>query len=124
MGEPAWSMGPEQPLLDWTGALAAADHDGELLLRVRSYLPITLWARVAELAGTEAALRGWTGGRLSLGGVKEFADGTLGSRTAWFWDAYADGDGTGVALVDPAWLEAEAAAAMAAGLGVAVHAIS
>lgn len=35
MGEPAWSMGPEQPLLDWTGALAAADHDGELLLRVR-----------------------------------------------------------------------------------------
>ena len=89
----------------------------------QSYLPITLWARVAELAGTEAALRGWTGGRLSLGGVKEFADGTLGSRTAWFWDAYADGDGTGVALVDPAWLEAEAAAAMAAGLGVAVHAI-
>ncbi len=38
-------------------------------------------------------MQGWRlhpSGRLLLGGVKEFADGSLGSRTALMWQAYAD----------------------------------
>lgn len=54
--------------------------------------------------------------RLQLGWLKDFADGSLGSRTALFWDAYADDAGARGASVTPlARLEAWAKEAHAGG---------
>jgi predicted amidohydrolase YtcJ len=64
------------------------------------------------------------GGRLYWGGVKAFADGSLGSRTALMHAAYADAPGQrGRRMMDLGALRAAAARADAAGLQVAVHAI-
>jgi hypothetical protein len=64
------------------------------------------------------------GGRLSWGGVKEFADGSLGSRTALMHSPYADDpSNSGTRVADLALLAERAALADAAGLQLAVHAI-
>jgi predicted amidohydrolase YtcJ len=65
---------------------------------------------------------GFGGDRLTVGPVKAFMDGALGSRTAAMLEPYADG-GTGVELLSRAGLEEIVRAASAAGVGVAVHAI-
>jgi predicted amidohydrolase YtcJ len=63
-------------------------------------------------------------GRLFVGGVKEFADGSLGSRTALMRDDYAGEPGVrGVRMAPLERLRRDAAAADAAGLQIAVHAI-
>jgi predicted amidohydrolase YtcJ len=61
---------------------------------------------------------------LHVGGVKAFADGSLGSGSALFHEAYAD-DNTnyGLHVSDPDWLLEAVLEADNAGLQVAVHAI-
>ncbi len=61
---------------------------------------------------------------LRIGAVKAFVDGSLGSHTAAFHEAYADApDDRGLLVVDPDELFADMAAADAAGLQLFVHAI-
>ena len=62
---------------------------------------------------------------LILSGLKSFADGTLGSRTAWMHDPWADGSSSGWALDHTAegTLASWASLVRAAGLDPAVHAI-
>ncbi len=63
-------------------------------------------------------------GRLEVRAVKLFADGALGSRGAALHEDYADEPGNrGLLLATPAALAAKVAAAAAAGLQPAVHAI-
>ncbi|HET7225529.1 MAG TPA: amidohydrolase, partial [Candidatus Eisenbacteria bacterium] len=57
-----------------------------------------------------------------IAGVKLFADGTLGSRTAAMLEPY-EGGGTGMELIPHDALAALVARAFAAGLSVAIHAI-
>jgi predicted amidohydrolase YtcJ len=64
---------------------------------------------------------------LHIGGVKGFADGSLGSTTALFFEPYVDSPNTrGIAsaeLADPAKMWSNIEHADAAGLQIAIHAI-
>nr|NLI50439.1 amidohydrolase family protein [Propionibacterium sp.] len=67
-------------------------------------------------------------GLVTLGAHKIIADGSLGSRTAWCWEPYADGvpgmpAAAGAPNLPVARLRDQAARATAAGLEVALHAI-
>lgn len=63
------------------------------------------------------------GPRAELLGVKEFLDGTLGSRTAWMRRPYADTGGMGEPRFAPGELSGQLAAAAGRGFAVALHAI-
>lgn len=60
---------------------------------------------------------------LSVAGVKFFADGALGSRTAWLGAPYADADHAGLPGLHGAVLRRRAARWAQAGFQVAIHAI-
>jgi len=61
---------------------------------------------------------------LRVVGVKAFADGALGARTAWLSEPYEDGPGEcGHSLLEPSELSAIAREAADRQLGIAVHAI-
>ncbi len=65
---------------------------------------------------------GFGNDRLRIGGVKYFADGSLGARTAWMLEPYNDG-GSGLPVVPMAELAGAIERGAAAGLPVGVHAI-
>lgn len=93
---------------------------GELGLRVHLYLPAARQSEAVALG-----LRSGFGDRyLRIGGVKYFADGTLGSRTAAMLAPFnGEPDNTGVMVTDPEEMYAGIREASQAGLAVAVHAI-
>jgi predicted amidohydrolase YtcJ len=89
---------------------------------VYAFVPLEQWGALAA----RVAARGYAHpkGRLFVGGVKAFADGSLGSRTALMHEDYSDAPGQrGRRMIELGALRAGAAAADAAGLQVAVHAI-
>jgi len=95
------------------------DAEGALRLRIFAYLNPD-----AEAVARLKAEGPWCGRRLCVVGVKMYADGALGSRGALLSAPYADEDGhVGLAINDPAVLEAEATALLRAGAQLAVHAI-
>ncbi|MBM3316594.1 MAG: amidohydrolase family protein, partial [Candidatus Eisenbacteria bacterium] len=101
--------------------------DAFLELRKRNALRIDVdyFVRPSQI---ELALRlraeGWlAGGGLRLGGVKLFADGSIGARTAALREPYADGAGRGELLYDDDELAALLRRCLEAELPVAVHAI-
>lgn len=108
------SIGDEQEFL----ALRRLQQDGQLPLRVCQYVTEDVLARL----GT-ADLRSGDGDRCWLGGLKLFADGSLGSRTAWLEQAYVGTGDTGIPAMQPAELRAAVRAARDARLAVAIHAI-
>ncbi len=83
-------------------------------------LPLRLWWALPRGAWRGRA-PGWYGD-LHLAGVKFFADGALGSRTAWMHTPYPDGS-TGMPLDPLEALLEEGEAALKAGFTLAVHAI-
>ena len=93
---------------------------GELGLRVVKYLP----AGVLDCA-LETGLRAGLGDDwLRVGGIKAFADGALGSRTAAMLAPYAgEPENVGVSTIEEAALRTLARKAHAGGLPLAVHAI-
>lgn len=83
-------------------------------------LPLRLWWALPK--GAWRGLRpGWYGD-LHLAGVKFFADGALGSRTAWMHTPYPDGS-WGMPLDSLKTLKEEGKEALEAGFTLAVHAI-
>ncbi|MFL5517759.1 MAG: amidohydrolase, partial [Gemmatimonadales bacterium] len=100
-------------------AFARLDAAGQLRLRVLFHAP------VASLPGlVRAGERSGTGSEwLTLGGVKMFLDGSLGSRTAWMLRPYEGSRDRGMPLTDSD--EAARAMRLAAEHGIActVHAI-
>ncbi|MCY1702043.1 amidohydrolase [Deinococcus sp. SL84] len=101
-------------------ALQELDRRGELGLRVWACLPH------GELDAAERLGLGGSGGGglFQWGGVKFFADGALGSRTAWLHaPGFADGSGTGIALDPPQLILERGRRALALGLSPVTHAI-
>jgi predicted amidohydrolase YtcJ len=95
----------------------------ELRVRVSGHQPLSQWKRLAG-PGIEAD---FGNDHLHIGGLKGFADGSLGSTTAWFFQPYVDALQTsGLAsdeLTHPDTMYANIRDADRAGLQIAVHAI-
>jgi hypothetical protein len=89
-------------------------------------LRLRLWMMFDGTLLDEAIALGLRSGfgddRLRLGGAKYFADGSLGARTAWMLEPYADG-GSGLPVVPMADLASAIERGAAAGLPVGIHAI-
>ncbi len=96
---------------------------GELTVRISGHQPLAAWRRLAD-AGVEAA---FGGEKLHIGGLKGFADGSLGSTTALFFEPYLDAPGTaglaGSEMIPESKMLNHIVDADRAGLQVAVHAI-
>ncbi len=96
---------------------------GKLNIRISGHLPLNAWKRLAD-AGIRAD---FGDDKLQLGAVKAFADGSLGSSTAWFFQPFTDApESSGIPseeLVNPARMYEEMKSADRAGLQIAVHAI-
>ena len=97
--------------------------DGELSVRVYAVQPLGEWRRLAAV-GIRA---GFGNDMLHIGGLKGFADGSLGSTTALFFDPYLDEPGTSGLpsdeMLDGTRMLDNMLGADAAGLQIAVHAI-
>ena len=95
----------------------------ELTVRIYGHQPLSNWLRPA-IVGVRAA---FGNDKLKIGGLKGFADGSLGSTTAWLFAPYLDAPNTmGLAsdeLVDEPAMQAKIIGADRAGLQVAIHAI-
>jgi predicted amidohydrolase YtcJ len=96
---------------------------GKLKIRISTHIPLPEWRRDAS-AGVMAALGN---DMIRVGALKSFADGSLGSTTAWFFEPYTDAPETsGIPsdeLLRPDQMYENMKAADAAGLQIAVHAI-
>jgi predicted amidohydrolase YtcJ len=97
--------------------------EGKLQVRISAHQPLRTWKRLAAVGimaifGNEM---------LHIGGLKGFADGSLGSTTAWFFLPYLDAPNTsGIPsdeLSKPDEMYANIAGADRAGLQIAIHAI-
>src|SRR5216110_875893 len=93
---------------------------GRLTMRVAVYLPVDTWRAVAESVRAHGAGDAW----VKIGGLKGFMDGSAGSRTALFFEPYADSGAYRGLMQNPeqdmrSWI----GNADSAGLQVAVHAI-
>ena len=96
------------------------DRAGRMTMRVYLYLSLDAWRAVAETIKASGPGDDW----VRIGGLKGFMDGSAGSRTAYFFDAYDDSAGYRGLLQNSAddmatWI----GNADSAGLQVAVHAI-
>jgi predicted amidohydrolase YtcJ len=95
----------------------------ELTVRISGHQPLTSWQRLANVG----LLADFGNKQLHVGGLKGFADGSLGSTTALFFQPYLDAPNTnGIAsaeLVIPQSMWRNVEHADAAGLQIAIHAI-
>ncbi|MGH7510537.1 MAG: amidohydrolase [Gemmatimonadales bacterium] len=101
-------------------ALRRAHAAGKLMTRVAVFVPLGDWRRMADTVHARGVGDEW----LRVAGVKGFVDGSLGSTTALFYQAYDDAPETSGLMVTPedslrAWI----GGADSAGLQVVVHAI-
>jgi predicted amidohydrolase YtcJ len=96
---------------------------GELKTRVYAVSPLPDWERL----GRVGIKRAFGSDMLRIGGLKGFADGSLGSTTALFFDPYNDAPGTrglpGDEMFPDGAMLKRVEAADAAGLQVMIHAI-
>jgi predicted amidohydrolase YtcJ len=96
---------------------------GELTVRISGHQPLASWERLAAV-GLHAD---FGGEKLHIGGLKGFADGSLGSTTALFFKPYLDAPNTsGLAnseMIPETKMQKHILDADRAGLQVAVHAI-
>lgn len=104
-------------------AYQALLRDGRLTSRLSMYAPIAMLDAVLALQ-----LRSGLGSdKLKFAGLKGFADGSLGSGTAWFFDPYVgEPDNRGLAHADmlpEGIMQERILAASRNGLQVAIHAI-
>lgn len=113
-------MAAEPPAYWRAIALRASGNDGG------APYPLRVWASIPhadlEHAAAIGLATGQGGDRFTVGGAKFFADGALGSRTAWMLDPYAEG-GVGVAVDGPGVLAERFALAARAGFAPVTHAI-
>ena len=95
----------------------------ELTVRIYGHQPLSAWERLAKV-GVRAA---FGGERLKIGGLKGFADGSLGSTTALFFEPYLDAPKTAGLPGDEMFPEERMLknilAADRAGLQIVIHAI-
>lgn len=101
-------------------ALQILKERGELTLRVVKNLPVEILDHAIALG-----LRwGFGDDLLRVGGVKTFADGALGPRTAWMIEPYkGEPENYGISVTDPEEMVENVSRASAAGLPSTIHAI-
>jgi predicted amidohydrolase YtcJ len=96
---------------------------GQLTARIYAHQPLSQWERLAQV-GLQAP---FGGDHLRLGGLKGFADGSLGSTTALFFTPYLDAPTTSglpsEEMIPTSRMLANLRGADRAGLQIAVHAI-
>jgi len=96
---------------------------GDLTVRIYGHQPLSSWERLAR-AGIRA---GFGSDRLKIGALKGFADGSLGSTTALFFEPYLDDPKTSGLPSDEMFPESKMLErilnADKTGLQIAVHAI-
>ncbi len=96
-------------------------------LAARGELPLRIWACLPHERlhlAQELGVGLGSGGLFQWGGVKFFADGALGSRTALLHaPGFADGSGTGMALDSPETMVEKGRLALDMGLTPVTHAI-
>ena len=99
------------------------ERRGNLRVRVSTHLPLAEWKRW----GSAGIMADFGTEKLQLGAVKSFADGSLGSTTAWFFEPYSDAPNTSgipsTELLHPDEMYQQMRDADRAGLQLAVHAI-
>ncbi|XP_050234493.1 protein LONG AFTER FAR-RED 3 isoform X2 [Mercurialis annua] len=98
-----------------------ADSLGKMRIRVCLFFPMETWSRLSNLI-TKAgrALSNW----IHIGGVKAFADGSLGSNSALFYEPYVEEPHNyGLQVADIDSLFNMTLASDKVGLQVAIHAI-
>jgi predicted amidohydrolase YtcJ len=96
---------------------------GELTVRVSAHQPLASYGRLASIG----VLAGFGNSMLHIGGLKGFADGSLGSTTALFFDPYLDAPNTsglaGEEMIPESKMAQHIREADRAGLQISVHAI-
>ncbi len=96
---------------------------GELTVRISGHQPLATWKRLAGVG----LLAAFGSPYLHIGGLKGFADGSLGSTTALFFEPYNDAPNTvglpNAEMIPESKMAAHIADADHAGLQVAIHAI-
>lgn len=89
--------------------------------------PLRVWACIPhaqiEAAADIGVATGQGGRGFTIGGAKFFADGALGSRTAWMLEPYGESGNRGMAVDGPDVLNERVPLAIEAGLTPVVHAI-
>lgn len=102
------------------GPYAQLRERGDLQIRVVKYLPVTLLDELEALGIQSGLGDDW----VRVGGIKLFADGALGSRTAALFMPYqGEPHNTGMLWYKPETLNALVQRIAEAGLAVALHAI-
>jgi len=97
-----------------------ADKAGRLKIRIYAAVPLRTWDRLRQ----RLAATGRGNDYLSIGGLKAFVDGSLGSHTAAFLEPFTDApQDSGLMVNKPEDLYTWTSGATKAGLQVMVHAI-
>uniref|UniRef100_A0A5B7BBP1 Amidohydrolase 3 domain-containing protein n=1 Tax=Davidia involucrata TaxID=16924 RepID=A0A5B7BBP1_DAVIN len=106
---------------DFSDVYTWADLSGEMMIRVCLFFPMETWPRLLDLLHkTGRKLSQW----IYLGGVKAFADGSLGSNSALFHEPYVDDPHNyGLQVTDSESLFNMTLSSDISGLQVAIHAI-
>ncbi|XP_031475342.1 protein LONG AFTER FAR-RED 3 isoform X2 [Nymphaea colorata] len=94
---------------------------GQMHIRVCLFFPLETWTRLVELMkNVGRALGNW----IFLGGLKTFADGSLGSSSALLYKPYLDEPNNfGLEVTDHNWILNNTIEADKLGVQIAVHAI-
>ena len=112
----AHNMGTFQDLQTFR---AAADNK-QLTVRIYGVVPLAEWERLRDEMQRDLKSDAW----LRVGGLKGFVDGSLGSRTAAFFEPFEDApNNRGLLVNTPEDLQRWISGADKAGLQVMVHAI-
>ncbi|KAG5565120.1 hypothetical protein RHGRI_001120 [Rhododendron griersonianum] len=111
----------EHPWEDFSEVYRWADISGQMKIRVCLFFPLNTWSRLQGLIHEKGRkLSQW----LYLGGVKAFADGSLGSNSALFYEPYVDDpQNFGLQVTDMESLFNMTMESDKYGLQVAIHAI-
>ena len=97
-----------------------AEKKGTLKIRIYSFVPLATWPQLKSYVDKNGKGDDW----VRWGGLKGFADGSLGSTTAWFWKPYLDEpNSTGLMVTDTAAMRRYISDADSVHLQIAVHAI-
>lgn len=117
---------PFSSLYDLQGVFIPMAEAGKMRVRVDAFVSLKALDVLKQLVATIGSSFG--NGKLRVGGVKEFYDGSLSSKTALFTKPYKDNErgddsSAGIRLVDRDVYEKMVQAADAEGFAIATHAI-
>ncbi|XP_019453825.1 PREDICTED: uncharacterized protein LOC109355242 [Lupinus angustifolius] len=106
---------------DFSDVYQWANSMSKMKIRVRLFFPMETWSRLVDVINKMGhALSEW----IYVGGVKGFADGSLGSNSALFYEPYVDDpDNYGLQVTEPEALLNMTLESDLYGLQVAIHAI-